>query len=85
MYLKFKPQQVVYAINTYQYKDAVYQQDFYHIEKVIIESISVDIKTVEYWVKSIKTGEEWGECIPESAVFATKELAAKGLLKLCGL
>jgi len=82
---KYKPQQVVFAINIYNYKDDVLKQDFYRIEKVIIESVTIDINIIEYWFKDIKTGIGWQDCVPENMVFTTKELAAKQIIKLCEL
>lgn len=82
---RYKPQQVLFAINIYHYKDNTYQQDFFCIEKVIIDTINIDVNGIDYWVKSSTTGIEWGDSLSEDLLFTTKELAAKHLLKLCGL
>ena len=82
---KYKPKQVLFAINTYHYKDDTYQQEFYCIEKVIIDNINIDINGIDYWVTSVTTSIDWGDSLPEDLLFTTKELAAKHLLKLCKL
>lgn len=82
---KYDPQQILYAINTYEYKDELLTQNFYCIEKVIIESINIDINKIEYWLKSTNNNLEWGICISENMLFTTKELAAKEIIKLCKL
>lgn len=82
---KYKPQQVVFAINTYHYKDESCQQDFYTIEKVTIATICIDISGIDYWVTSVNNDFECGDSLSENMLFTTKELAAKHLLKLCKL
>lgn len=44
-----------------------WEKDYARIYEVFITSISIDSKSISYWLKGLD-GEEWGDCVTEEYV-----------------